>query len=78
MKVRSIVVGLIVGSIMCFSNMYDIISHKTHYRRYFGLQTGWVTMGSLQSTLLGFGAFVALQKVALKVLLHPRNSTSYP
>jgi uncharacterized oligopeptide transporter (OPT) family protein len=29
---------------------------------YFGLQTGWVTMGSLQSTLLGFGIFRLLQR----------------
>jgi uncharacterized oligopeptide transporter (OPT) family protein len=35
---------------MCFSNMY------------FGLQTGWVTMGSIQSAILGFGVFKLLQK----------------
>jgi len=40
--------GVIVGGILCFSNMY------------FGLQTGWVTMGSLQSALLGFGMFKAM------------------
>lgn len=40
--------GVVVGGILCFSNMY------------FGLQTGWVTMGSLQSALLGFGMFKAL------------------
>uniref|UniRef100_A0A6B2L039 Uncharacterized protein n=1 Tax=Arcella intermedia TaxID=1963864 RepID=A0A6B2L039_9EUKA len=34
---------MFVGLLLCFSNMY------------FGLQTGWVTMGSLQSSLLGFG-----------------------
>ena len=34
---------------MCMSNMY------------FGLQTGWVTMGSLQSAILGFGIFKAMQ-----------------
>lgn len=36
-------IGLTVGTVLCFSNMY------------FGLQTGWVTMGALQSTLLGYG-----------------------
>jgi len=40
--------GVFVGGILCFSNMY------------FGLQTGWVTMGSLQSALLGFGMFKAM------------------
>lgn len=33
---RSLAVGLAVGTLLCFSNTY------------FGLQTGWVTMGSLQ------------------------------
>jgi len=42
---RSVVAGVLIGGLMCFSNMY------------FGLQTGWVTMGSLQSTILGFLAF---------------------
>eukprot|EP01116_Phalansterium_solitarium_P003425 TRINITY_DN1424_c0_g1_i1.p1 TRINITY_DN1424_c0_g1~~TRINITY_DN1424_c0_g1_i1.p1 ORF type:complete len:663 (-),score=185.50 TRINITY_DN1424_c0_g1_i1:463-2451(-) len=49
-SVRAVVVGLLVGGLMCFSNMY------------FGLQTGWVTMGSLQSTLLGFGVFRLLRR----------------
>ncbi|PRP76763.1 hypothetical protein PROFUN_14888 [Planoprotostelium fungivorum] len=44
-SLASLAVGVSVGALMCFSNMY------------FGLQTGWVTMGSLQSTLLGFGIF---------------------
>ncbi|KAF2075859.1 hypothetical protein CYY_002845 [Polysphondylium violaceum] len=47
---RSIVAGIVVGGLMCFSNMY------------FGLQSGWVTMGSLQSTLLGFLFFKLLEK----------------
>eukprot|EP00873_Tetraselmis_striata_P000447 jgi/Tetstr1/420711/TSEL_011794.t1 len=47
--VRSVVAGLGVGSILCCTNMY------------FGLQTGWVTMGSLQSALLGFGFFRLLR-----------------
>ena len=33
---RALAVGLAVGTLLCFSNTY------------FGLQTGWVTMGSLQ------------------------------
>ena len=36
LTLRAVVIGLLVGSILCFSNTY------------FGLQTGWVTMGSLQ------------------------------
>lgn len=38
---RAVAAGLAVGAVLCFSNMY------------FGLQTGWVTMGSLQSAILG-------------------------
>lgn len=45
---RAVATGLCVGSILCFSNTY------------FGLQTGWVTMGSLQSAILGFGVFRVL------------------
>ncbi|KAL6065382.1 Succinate dehydrogenase iron-sulfur subunit [Balamuthia mandrillaris] len=48
--VRAVTVGLLVGGLMCFSNMY------------FGLQTGWVTMGSLQSTLIGFAIFKLLSR----------------
>lgn len=44
---RAIAVGLLIGMFLCCSNMY------------FGLQTGWVTMGSLQSALIGFGFFKA-------------------
>ncbi|KXS20618.1 OPT superfamily oligopeptide transporter [Gonapodya prolifera JEL478] len=41
-SLRAILVGLIIGSSLVFSNMY------------FGLQTGWVTMASLPSALLGY------------------------
>lgn len=34
---------------MCFSNMY------------FGLQTGWISMMSLQASLLGFAVFKPFQ-----------------
>ena len=44
-QVRGVVVGLLVSTVLCFTNMY------------FGLQTGWVTMGSIQSALIGFGLF---------------------
>jgi hypothetical protein len=36
LTVRALAAGLLVGAVLCFSNTY------------FGLQTGWVTMGSLQ------------------------------
>lgn len=36
LTVRALVAGILIGSLLCSSNMY------------FGLQTGWVTMGSLQ------------------------------
>eukprot|EP00891_Asterochloris_glomerata_P000998 jgi/Astpho2/998/fgenesh1_pg.00016_%23_158_t len=49
LTLRAVVIGLVVGSILCFSNTY------------FGLQTGWVTMGSLQSAILGFGVFRVLR-----------------
>jgi OPT family oligopeptide transporter len=47
---RALLAGVFIGGLMCFSNMY------------FGLQTGWVTMGSLQSTLLGFGLMRLLRR----------------
>uniref|UniRef100_A0A061R958 Opt superfamily oligopeptide transporter n=1 Tax=Tetraselmis sp. GSL018 TaxID=582737 RepID=A0A061R958_9CHLO len=50
---RSLFVGLVVGTVLCCTNMY------------FGLQTGWVTMGSLQSALLGFGLFQILRSQGL-------------
>ena len=42
---RAVVAGLFTGTILCFTNMY------------FGLLTGWVTMGSIQSALIGYGLF---------------------
>ncbi|KAM9969003.1 hypothetical protein ACTFIW_000410 [Dictyostelium discoideum] len=47
---RSVFVGLIIGGMLCFSNMY------------YGLQSGFITMGSLQSTLLGFLFFKVFAK----------------
>ncbi|KAI8372579.1 OPT oligopeptide transporter protein-domain-containing protein [Choanephora cucurbitarum] len=46
---RAVVCGLLIGTLMCFSNMY------------FGLQTGWISMMSLQSSLLGFAIFKPFQ-----------------
>ncbi|WWC73114.1 uncharacterized protein I206_107080 [Kwoniella pini CBS 10737] len=45
---RAVAVGLGVGVILCMTNIY------------FGLQTGWVSMMSLQSALLGFAIFKLL------------------
>ncbi|KAH6676181.1 OPT oligopeptide transporter [Plectosphaerella plurivora] len=42
---RGVAVGLLVGLVICFSNMY------------FGLQTGWVSTMTMPSSLLGFGMF---------------------
>lgn len=46
--VRGVAVGLLVGLVICFSNMY------------FGLQTGWVSMMTMPASLLGFGIFRTL------------------
>ncbi|CDZ98057.1 Tetracycline resistance protein TetB/drug resistance transporter [Phaffia rhodozyma] len=46
--IRAVSVGLLVGSVVALSNLY------------FGLQTGWISMMSLQSALLGFGIFKIL------------------
>ncbi|KAF7549992.1 hypothetical protein G7Z17_g6016 [Cylindrodendrum hubeiense] len=43
--VRAVLVGLAVGTVICFSNMY------------FGLQTGWVSIMSMPASLMGFGIF---------------------
>ncbi|KAI1878823.1 hypothetical protein JX265_003000 [Neoarthrinium moseri] len=45
---RGVAVGLLVGLVICFSNMY------------FGLQTGWVSMMTMPASLLGFGIFRVL------------------
>ncbi len=48
--VRGVVVGLVIGVIICFSNMY------------FGLQTGWVSSMSMPSALIGFAFFKSVAK----------------
>ncbi len=47
---RGILVGLGVGLVICFSNMY------------FGLQTGWVSSMSMPSSLIGFAFFKTFAK----------------
>lgn len=47
---RGVVVGLAIGIIICFSNMY------------FGLQTGWVSGMTMPAALIGFGFFKTLAK----------------
>lgn len=47
---RGIAVGLGVGLIICFSNMY------------FGLQTGWVSTMTMPASLLGFGFFKTVSR----------------
>ncbi|OWP04460.1 oligopeptide transporter [Marssonina coronariae] len=47
---RGILVGLGVGLVICFSNMY------------FGLQTGWISSMSMPSSLIGFAFFKTLAK----------------
>ncbi|KAH9820144.1 putative oligopeptide transporter [Melampsora americana] len=42
---RSVAVGLGIGLVLAFTNMY------------FGLQTGWISLMSLQSSLLGYAIF---------------------
>ncbi|OZJ04883.1 hypothetical protein BZG36_02520 [Bifiguratus adelaidae] len=46
---RAAVVGLAIGTLLAFSNMY------------FGLQTGWISMMSLQSALVGYAIFKTAQ-----------------
>lgn len=50
LTVRSLIAGLVIGSLVCCSNMY------------FGLQTGWISMQSMQSALLGYGLFAATHR----------------
>ncbi|ORY65650.1 OPT oligopeptide transporter protein-domain-containing protein [Leucosporidium creatinivorum] len=45
---RAVLVGLLIGVLLAFTNMY------------FGLQSGWISMMSLQASLLGFAVFKVL------------------
>lgn len=46
--IRGVLVGLVIGVVICFSNIY------------FGLQTGWISGMSMPSALIGFGFFRAI------------------
>ena len=48
--IRGLFVGLMVGLIICFSNMY------------FGLQTGWISSMTMPASLLGFGFFKTISR----------------
>ncbi|GAA6040286.1 hypothetical protein JCM8097_009401 [Rhodosporidiobolus ruineniae] len=50
LTLRAIVAGLSIGVLLALTNMY------------FGLQTGWISMMSLQASLLGFAVFKVLPK----------------
>ncbi len=50
---RGVLVGLAVGLVICFSNMY------------FGLQTGWVSTMTMPASLMGFGIFRLLRSSRL-------------
>ncbi|KAF9908931.1 hypothetical protein BX616_011337 [Lobosporangium transversale] len=58
---RSVIVGILIGTLLCFTNMY------------FGLQTGWISMMSLQSSLLGFALFKGAKRY-LKVPFGPAEN----
>jgi OPT family oligopeptide transporter len=47
---RGVLVGLAIGVVICFSNMY------------FGLQTGWVSGMAMPSALIGFAYFKVIAK----------------
>ncbi|CAO1613391.1 unnamed protein product [Parajaminaea phylloscopi] len=54
---RAVLVGLVVGSLLCFTNCY------------FGLQSSWISMSSLQSALVGYGIVKLLPRTADRVSL---------
>ena len=47
---RSLIVGLVIGALITFSNTY------------FGLQTGWISTMAMPSALIGFSVFKVLSK----------------
>lgn len=50
LTIRGVLVGLVIGVIICFSNMY------------FGLQTGWVSGMAMPAALIGFGFFKTIAR----------------
>ncbi|KAI7826718.1 OPT oligopeptide transporter protein-domain-containing protein [Kickxella alabastrina] len=63
---RAIIVGLLFGTILCFSNLW------------FGLQSGWISMMSLQSSLVGFAVFKALNTCWIFPLARRKTSFFSP
>jgi hypothetical protein len=61
LTVRAILGGLAIGTVLCFTNMY------------FGLQTGWVTMGSIQCAVVGFAVFRFCAPASSRVLSMHEN-----
>ncbi|GAA5922812.1 hypothetical protein JCM3775_006144 [Rhodotorula graminis] len=53
LTVRAVVVGLVIGVLLACTNCY------------FGLQTGWISMMSLQASLLGFAVFKVVPQCGL-------------
>ncbi|BGP41190.1 OPT super [Rhodotorula kratochvilovae] len=53
LTLRAVVVGLIIGVLLACTNSY------------FGLQTGWISMMSLQASLLGFAVFKVIPQCGL-------------
>lgn len=49
--IRGVLVGLAIGVVICFSNMY------------FGLQTGWVSGMAMPSALIGFAYFKTVSRL---------------
>ncbi|CAO1627359.1 unnamed protein product [Sympodiomycopsis kandeliae] len=47
---RAVIVGILVGSLLCFTNCY------------FGLQSSWISLSSLQAALVGYGVVKLLPK----------------
>jgi hypothetical protein len=57
---RSLLVGLIIGALVTFSNTY------------FGLQTGWISTMAMPSALIGFSVFKVLSQIPV-FPLHARR-----
>ncbi|GAA5826886.1 hypothetical protein JCM3770_003360 [Rhodotorula araucariae] len=53
LTLRAVVVGLLIGVLLACTNSY------------FGLQTGWISMMSLQASLLGFAVFKVVPQCGL-------------
>ncbi len=59
--VRGVLVGLAIGIVICFSNMY------------FGLQTGWISGMAMPSALIGFAYFKVIAR-HLKLPFSPEEN----